>query len=340
MKRILIRRPGGHEALELVEEADPEPGPGEVRVRVSAAGVNFADSIVRMGHYQAAKGRYPITPGFEFSGTVDRIGPGAASFREGDRVFGITRFGGYAGSIAVSEAQLWTCPEGWDFTDCAGFPAVFLTAYYGLFKAAKVEPGETLLVHSAAGGVGGALLQLSRIAGCKTAGVVGSAHKTALCLRLGADKVIDRSSEDLWEEARSFAPQGFDAIFDANGVTTVRPGYDHLAPGGRLVVYGFAEILPRGRAPGLLTLAWNYLRVPRFSPFEMTAANRAVMGFNVVFLFGKLDLARRAMSEMLAWIREGKIQKAPLTLFPFERASEAQRAIESGTTAGKLVLTL
>ncbi len=341
MRRIVIRRPGGHEALELVEEPDPEISSGQVLVRVKAAGVNFADTIVRLGYYEAAKGKYPITPGFEFSGVVERPGPGTRRFREGDRVFGIARFGAYASCLAIPEEQLWPCPEGWDFSDCAAFPAVFLTAYYGLFKAARVEAGETLLVFSAAGGAGGALLQLARIASCRAIAVVGARHKAQLCLELGASAVIARSDQDLWHEARRLAPEGYDAIFDACGLSTLRPGFGQLAPGGRLVVYGFAEILPKGREkPGLLRLAWNYLRVPRFSPMEMTMRNRGVMGFNVVFLFHRLDLAQRAMREMLGWIQEGKIRKPPLTLFSFEQAAEAHKAIESGNTVGKLVLSL
>lgn len=340
MKRIVIRRPGGHEALELIEEADPAIRPDQVLVRVAAAGVNYADVLTRMGYYEAAKGLYPLTPGFEFAGTVEKAGPQVRSLRSGDRVFGISRFGAYASHVAAEEDRLWPCPQGWEMADCAAFPAVFLTAYYGLHKAAKVEPGETVLVHSAAGGAGGAFLQLSRVAGVKTVAVVGSPRKVERCRELGAAAVIDRSREDLWRRAKEASPAGYDAIFDANGVSSLREGFRHLAPGGRLVVYGFAEILPRGKdKPGLLELAWNYLRVPRFSPLEMTTTNKGVVGFNVIFLFHRLDLAGRAMKDLLGWIGEGKIKKAPLTLFPAERAAQAHQALESGETVGKLVLT-
>ncbi|MBI3553747.1 MAG: zinc-binding dehydrogenase [Elusimicrobia bacterium] len=338
MKRIVIRRPGGHDALELVEEPDPPAAPGRVRVKVAAAGVNYADAVVRMGYYEAAKGLYPITPGFEFAGTVDAVGSGVTAFKTGDRVVGISRFGAYASALVVDPRQLWPCPEGWDLSECAAFPAVYLTAYYGLFKTAKVEPGERVLVHSAAGGVGTALLQLCRVAGCPAVAVVGAAHKVDLCRSLGAEAVIDRSSSDLWAEADRAAPDGYGAIFDANGVATLREGFKRLAPGGRLVVYGFADILPRGKAmPGLLDLAWNYLRVPRFSALEFK--NRAVMGFNVVYLFEKLELAGEAMIRMLDWARQGRLKKVPVACFPVEKAAQAHASLESGTTQGKLVLT-
>ncbi len=340
MKRIVINRPGGHEALELIEEADPAVTPGRVRVSVCAAGVNYADAMVRMGYYEAAKGMYPMTPGFEFAGVVDAVGQGVSKFKTGDRVLGITRFGAYTSSISVAEGQLWPCPKDWSFAECAAFPAVYLTAYHALFKVAKVEAGETVLVHSAAGGVGTALLQLAKLAGCRAIAVVGSSAKAPLCVELGASSVVTRGP-GLWSELERLAPDGYDAIFDANGVKTLREGFKRLAHGGRLVVYGFADIMPRGKdKPSLWDLAWNYLSVPKFSPLDMTTSNRAVMGFNVVFLFHKLELAAKGMADMLAWIAEGRIKKVPVKEFSLAEAALAHQAIESGTTQGKLVLTM
>lgn len=308
-------------------------------MRVAAAGINYADVIVRMGYYEAAKGLYPITPGFEFAGVIDAVGPQATGFAVGDKVLGISRFGGYSSHIVVEPLQLWPLPKDWSFEDGAAFPAVFMTAYYGLFKTARVEPGERVLIHSAAGGVGGALLQLCRIAGCPTVAVVGAHHKTAICRELGAAAVIDRSLNDRWwEEVQKQAPAGYDVIFDANGVRTLREGFQRLAIGGRLVVYGFGDMLPRGKSrPNILRLAANYFRVPRFSAFELT--NKAVMGFNVIYLFEKLNLAVEGMGRMLGWAAQGRIKKTPLASFPVERAAQAHAALESGTTQGKLVLT-
>jgi synaptic vesicle membrane protein VAT-1 len=340
VKRVVVRRPGGYEALELTEEAEPSPGPGQVRVAVRAAGVNYADCIVRIGRYEAAKGRYPLAPGFEFAGVVDAVGEGASAWKPGDRVVGITRFGGYASAIVADARLLWPVPEGWSFAEAAAFPAVFLTAYYALFRCAKVEEGELLLIHSAAGGVGTALLQLSKVAGCRAVAVVGAPHKRALCERLGAKAVVVRSQESLWERADALAPDGFDAIFDANGVSTLRHGFKRLAPGGRLVVYGFADIMPRGRSenPSLLRLAWNYLRVPRFSPLAMTTTNRGVLGFNVIFLFERAALADQAMRALLGWVAEGRLARPAVTTYPLAKAAEAHHALESGQTTGKLVL--
>ena len=339
MKRVVVRRPGGLAALELIEEADPAPGAGQVRVRARAAGVNYADVIVREGYYEAAKGHYPITPGFEFAGVVDALGPGVREFELGDRVFGFTRFGGYASVQLAEPGRLRLMPDGWDFAECAALPAVHFTAYHALFKVAKVAAGETVLIHSAAGGVGTALLQQANLAGLRAVAVVGSARKEAVAREFGADAVVVRGP-GLWADLDRAAPEGFDAIFDANGVTTPKPGFARLKPGGRLVVYGFAEIFPRGRRLRLPELAWNWLRVPRFSPLDLTASNRSVMGFNVVFLTGKAALAKEGFDAIARWARSGEIKKPPITAFPIERAADAHRALESGETVGKLVLTL
>ena len=336
MKRVLVRCPGGHEALEIIEEADPVPGPGQVRVRVRAAGINYADTIVREGWYEAAKGQYPITPGFEFAGDVDVSN--APLFKPGDRVLGFTRFGGYS-SIQITEpGRLRPLHEGWDYCDGAGVPAVHFTAYHALFQVAKVKAGETVLIHSAAGGVGTALLQQAKILGLRTVAVVGSEKKADVAKKFGADFTVTRG-QDLWKEIDAAAPGGFDAIFDANGITTPRPGFQRLKLGGRLVIYGFAEMFPRGGRPSRLSLARNWLRVPRFSPLEMTATNRAVLGFNVVFLTDKAELAKEGFDAIESWMRDGKIRKSPVTAFPVEQVADAHRALETGDTAGKLVLT-
>jgi NADPH:quinone reductase-like Zn-dependent oxidoreductase len=338
MKRVVVRRPGGHEALELLDEADPLPGPGQYRVRVRAAGVNYADVIVREGYYEAAKGLYPLSPGFEFAGTVDASGPGAEGFGVGDRVFGFTRFGGYASVQLAEPGRLRRMPDGWEFAECAALPAVHFTAYHALFKVAKVSAGETVLIHSAAGGVGTALLQQARIAGLRAIAVVGSERKLSVAREFGASAAFVRGPR-LWEDLDRAAPDGFDAVFDANGVTTPRPGFERLKLGGRLVVYGFGEIMPRGGRPFLPLLAWNWLRVPRFSPLEMTARNRAVLGFNVDYLTDNAELARDGFDAIARWAREGVVKKPPVTAFSAERAADAHRALESGETVGKLVLT-
>src|SRR5690606_15301002 len=180
-------------------------------------------------------------------------------------------------------------------------------------------PGERILVHSAAGGVGIAICQLGTLMGCSVVGVVGMEKKVAVAKEYGASDVVIRSP-NLWNDLDAVATDGFDVIYDSNGVSTVREGYRRLARGGRIIVYGAADILPRGSdKPGIFGLAYNYLKVPRFSPFNMTLENRGVLGFNVVFLFDKLSIIREGMAELVGWMAEGKIKKVPVTLFPLDQ---------------------
>lgn len=343
MRKVLVRQPGSFHQLEVVTAPDLDPPARHVVVRTHAVGVNYADCVVRMGLYQSAKDfvGWPVTPGFEFAGTVLANGPGATRFHPGQPVFGVSRFGAYATQVAVPESQIFPLPDFLDMTQAATFPVVFLTAYYALFVLANVRSADApdVLVHSAAGGVGGALLQLGRLAGCRMIGVVGSSAKVESARSFGAHEVIDKSREDLWRGARCFAPQGYDVVLDANGAQTLRQSYEHLGSPGRLVVYGFHSMLPRAKGkPSYLKLAVDYLRTPRFSPLEMTNHNRSVLAFNLSYLFDQTNLLHDALAELLAWAKQGKIRPAPVQTFPFARVADAHRTIESGRTVGKLAL--
>jgi NADPH:quinone reductase-like Zn-dependent oxidoreductase len=155
----------------------------------------------------------------------------------------------------------------------------------------------------------------------------------------GADSVIDKSATDLFEAAERLSPDGYDVVLDANGVETLRASYEHVRPGGRLVVYGFHSMLPRGRgSPSWPGLAVSWLRTPRFDPLRMTNDNRSVLAFNLSYLFDRHDLLAEGMAALFAWLRAGALRPPPVTTYPFERVADAHRAIESGSTVGKLVL--
>jgi NADPH:quinone reductase-like Zn-dependent oxidoreductase len=341
MKKVVIHKPGGYQQLTIEEHADLQPGPDEVLVEVAAIGVNFADCVTRMGLYASAReyGGYPITPGFEVSGTIRSTGPGVTTLKPGARVLAVTRFGGYASQLVVKQSQVFPLPEQLSFESAACLPTVSLTAWFALFQLAHAQQGNTLLVHSAAGGVGSMLVQLGKLAGCRVIGVVGAAHKRAAVIALGADVVIDKSSQDLWAEAERQAPNGYDIILDANGAATLKQSYQHLAAIGKLVVYGFHSMLQtRKGVPGKLRMALDYLRTPRFSPFDLTTQNRSVLGFNLSFLFDKDTIMQQGMQQILQWLESGELQVPAVTSYPLEAVAEAHRALESGQTIGKLVL--
>ena len=342
MRKVVIHSAGGHDKLALEEHPDPVAGEGEVLVRVAAAGVNFADTAVRMGLYESAKEfvGWPITPGFEVAGDVAAVGPGVTRWKVGDRVIAVTLFGGYASRVVVPEQQVFACPAALELAQAAGLPAVFLTAYYALFELCKLRPGATLLVHSAAGGVGGSILQLAKHAGMQTVGIVGSTKKVDTAMRMGATHVIDKSSENLWARAKELAPAGYDAVLDANGAETLKQSYANVKSAGRLVVYGFHTMMPRsGGRPNWLRLAYDFLRTPRFNPFDMVTRNKSVMAFNLSYLFSERALLEEGMAHVLGLVRDDKLVLPDVTRFPVDKVGDAHRAIESGTTVGMLVLT-
>ena len=335
MKKIVIARPGGYRRLQIQECPKPTPNPGEVLVEVSAAGVNFADIFIRLGLYKSAKEfvGWPITPGFEFSGRILECGENVSDLKPGDPVFGVTLFGAYATHLCVSRQLVFPVPGQSKFTpdQWAAFPVAFLTAYHGLFQNFVLRPGMAILVHSAAGGVGGALLQLGKIAGCSMTGVVGSSHKIDSAINFGAVNVIDKSRQDLWARAREIAPDGFDVVFDANGPSTMKQSYRHLAPAGKLVVYGFHSMLStHAGMANYLKLLWQYFRVPRWSPLNMTRDNKSLIAFNLSFLFHRMDLLKESMQDLLKWVEKERsrhrrfrafgLKKSPMPIAPLNPA--------------------
>jgi NADPH:quinone reductase-like Zn-dependent oxidoreductase len=226
-----------------------------------------------------------------------------------------------------------------DASQAAGLPAVYMTAWYALCELVRLRPGRKLLVHSAAGGVGGALIQLGKIAGCTVVGVVGAPHKVAAAKELGADHVIDKSSANLWGEAARLAPDGYDVVLDANGVATLGESYRHLGVGGRLVVYGFHTMMPKkGGRPNYAKLAYDWVRTPRYNPLDLVNENKSVLAFNLSYLFHEVEVMAEGMDALLKWVEEGRVKAPPVKTYPLENVAQAHRDIESGTTVGKLVL--
>jgi len=342
MRKIVIPSPGGYRQLHIETTPEPQPGPADVLIDVAAIGVNYADCVTRMGLYASARHYlgYPITPGFEVSGTVQQCGTAVTGLAPGTRVIGITRFNAYATRLCIDRSQVFPIPATLSFTGAAALPTATLTAWYALHQLAHIQAGESVLVHSAAGGVGSMLVQLCKRSACRVTAVVGASHKVDSVRALGADTVIDKSVEPLWQVTERTTPGGFDVILDANRITTLQQSYRHLAPCGRLVIYGFHGMLRTQRGlPGKLRLAWDYLRTPRFSPFDLTSRNRSVLGFNLSYLFEQQALLDTGMQQILQWLESGELSVPPVRCYPFEAVAEAHRQLESGQTIGKLVLT-
>lgn len=345
MKKVVIEKPGGYRCLQIREIATPEPGAGEVLVEITGAGVNFADVVIRMGLYKSARQYvgWPITPGFDFAGRVVKCGAGVAALAAGSPVFGVTRFGAYATHVCVPRHQVFPIAKDSKFSldQWAAFPTAFLTAYFALFQNFVLRPGMQMLVHSAAGGVGGALVQLGRIAGCRMTAVVGAGHKVPAARALGAEAVIDKGSENLWARAEQICPQGFDVVFDGNGPSTLKQSYRHLKPTGKLVTYGFHSMFSkRGGFPNYFKLAVQYFKIPRWNPLNLTNDNKSLMAFNLSYLFERRELLAEAIQDLVKWVEAGRIKAPTVQRFALENVADAHRALESGQTVGKLILKM
>ncbi len=346
-KRILVKKPGSYSAFSFDDTPLDDPGPKEVQIDVKACGINFADISVRLGLYAAAKNAYPLCPGLEFAGFVKRTGSQVKGYKFGDRVFGATHFGGYSTTINCPAEQIWPLPDTWDFVKGATFPVAYLTAYYGLYNVGHLNETDRVLVHSAAGGVGTALLHLlnldksqNKLSSNMSVGVVGHTNKIDAAKNAGATHIIDKSKEDLWQKAEEFSPDGYNMILDANGVSTLMESYRHISPTGRLLVYGFASMFSHSGKKNWLKLIWDYVRTPRFNPFDLTGANKTISGFNLIYLFEKVDLFQNIMTQLLMWDSKKLFPPMPVSTFPFEDVVKAHQTLESGKTVGKLALCI
>ncbi len=343
MKKIVISRPGSYNQLKIEEFPDLSPNENELVIETKGIGVNYADVCVRLGVYESAKTYvgWPITPGFEASGHVMKVGRKVKNFKVGDEVVCITRFNAYASQICVGESQVLKIPQNFSLLQAAGFPAVFFTAYHAIYQHIRIRKGARVLIHSAAGGVGTALTQICRAEGFSTVGVIGSSHKKQYLEKFGPDVIIDKSKEDLWAEARKHAPEGYDVVFDANGHTTLKNSYKHLRPTGKLIAYGAHGMMPnKGGRLDYVKAGIGFLKTPRFSLFSLLTDNKGVVGFNLSYLFDDLAMIEECVQGLNALAEKSQIKPIPITSVPFADVGEAHKLIESGQSVGKIILTL
>ncbi len=274
MRALVLTKHGGPEVLAVKDVIDPKPSPGEVSVRVHAAGLNFADVMARMGLYPDAP-KPPCVLGYEIAGVIEESND--AQFPSGMRVMAMTRFGGHAEKICVKKRQIVPMPAGMTFEEAAAIPVNYLTAYHMLFNIAHLKDGATVLIHMAAGGVGSAAIQLCRTVPHVT--VIGTAgsKKHDFIRQLGCDHAIDRSQDYVPEVKKLTHGQGVNLVLDPLGGDDWRKGYSLLRPTGMLISFGFANLAKGSRRniPNILKQLW---RVPKFEPVKLMQENKAVAG--------------------------------------------------------------
>jgi NADPH:quinone reductase-like Zn-dependent oxidoreductase len=338
-RRVVFRRFGEVSVLEIEQEVSRTLAPGEVRVRVAYAGVNYADVLARRGFYKWAPAP-PTCVGFEFAGTVVEVGPSGGSRRVGDRVVGITRFGGYADEVVVEAERTWEVPAGKSLAEAAAIPAVTITAWHALCDVARIRRGESVLIQAVAGGVGLAALQIAKHVGLTTYGTASSDEKLALAVEQGLDHPINYGQRDFeLEILRATSGRGVDCVLDSLGGEGLRKGYRCLARGGMLVTIGAAQVAPESRSPwALLRAGAELLRGGVFHPFQLIEHNRGIAGVQVLLLWDDVARIERGMREILALWEQGVLKPFVDQVFALEDAGRAHTLLESRKSRGKLLL--
>ncbi len=321
MKAIRINETGGPEVMHMEEIETPTPKEGEVLVKVAAAGINFADLAQRQGAY-LTRTRTPSTPGFEFAGTVAARGPGVSFPAEGTRVVAFGD-GGYAEYALARTNTVIPIPPDLDFAHAAAFPVQGITAYQLLRESGRLQAGESVLVHAAAGGVGTLAMQLAKLMGAGTViGTASNANKLQLARRLGADVAINYTEENWVEQVKeATGGQGADIILEMVGGTIAQQSLQCLAPYGRMVVYGAAggEIV-------------------QFSGIQLMYKNQSIIGYWLTSRLQQADRLALAAMEVMQYLVTGKLEIIVGQTFPLAEAAEAHRAIAERRTMGKVVL--
>ena len=322
MKAIVVEEFGGPDVLKLAEVERPEPGEGEVLIRVHASGVNFADTMRRKNEY-LKKQAVPFTPGSEVAGAVEAVGSGVSDVSEGDEVVVLGNDGGYAEYAVAPANSVIPIPDGLGFDAAAAIPLQGLTAYHLIKTTGRMGEGESIVVHAAAGGVGYLAVQMAKLMGAgNVIATASNQEKLNMAKDLGADVLVDYM-DDGWPETVKTATggNGADVILEMVGGDFPEKNLGCLAPFGRMVVFGAASGEPS--SVGL---------------FRMMRKQQTVSGFFLPWIMADQNLMASSMKEILGWLAKGDLELNVGGKYPLEKASEAHTDLEGRKTTGKLVL--
>jgi NADPH:quinone reductase-like Zn-dependent oxidoreductase len=341
VKALVQTGNGGPEVLQVQDRPDPPVGPGEVRIAVKAAGINFADTMARVGLYPDAP-KPPCVMGYEVAGEVESLGEGVSDFAVGDRVMAGTRFGGQAELVTVPADQALPLPDRLSFEQGAAFPVNYGTAYAALIIMGSLREGDRVLIHAAAGGVGIAATQIARNVGAEIFGTSSPSKHDAIRAQ-GVTHPIDYRSQDFAAEAmRITGGEGVDLVIDALGPTSFRKDYRLLRSGGRLVMYGLSEVTKesgRDIPAALKSLAKMPLAtIPWWKSLALMNENKGVFGLNMLKWWDREGSLDRVTEPLMADLEAGRLEPVVAESFPFARAGEAHEFIAQRRNVGKVVL--
>ena len=323
MKTVRFHRTGGPDVLVYETVPDPAPGPGEVLIRVEAAGMNFSDVLRRRGDNYPVASPLPFTPGSEVAGTVAALGPGVKGIELGSLVYAAPRGGGYAQYVVAPAAAVIPIPSGIDAAQATTLVIQGLTASFALREAGRLSAGESVLVEAAAGGVGSFAVQLAKLSGAGLViGAAGSETKRTKALALGADHAVDYTAPGWIQEVRALTDgRGVDIVLEMTGGDMVGQALDTLADFGRMVVYG--------QASGETALV---------DPQRLTVPNQSLAGFYIGAYLKRPELVRQTLAEIVDHVIAGRLTLEVGAVLPLSRAVEAHRLLEGRQSTGKLVL--
>ncbi len=331
MRSVVITKHGGPGVFEVQERPDPELGPGQVRIAVAAAGINFADVMARIGLYADAP-KPPCVVGYEVAGTILELGDGVEGLAHGQRVVAGTQFGGYASQVVVPANDVVALPDELTFEQGAAIPVNYSTAWAGLVGYGSLQRGERVLVHSAGGGVGIAATQIAKRYGAEVYGTA-SPGKHERIKELGVDHALDYTRKG-WD---SGLPK-FDVIMDAVGGRSFRRGYELLRPGGRLVAFGASSVVS-GERRNLVTALRAVAQMPRFNMVKQMSESKTVIGLNMLSLWKDRGTLEPWIAPLRELIADGTVAPVVAGHFSFEEAGAAQNMITERRNVGKVVLT-
>lgn len=322
MRAVVCREWGGPEKLGVEDVPSPALRDSAVRIKVHAAGVNFADLLLIAGQYQE-KPIFPFTPGAEAAGVITEVGAAVTSLKVGDRVMALTGLGAFAEEAVVDAQRALPIPASMDFSTAAAFPVAYGTSHGALEWRARLQPGEWLLVTGAAGGVGLTAVEIGKAIGARVIACAGSAEKLAIAQQHGADYLIDYSKEDIRERVKAITGgRGADVIYDPVGGDAFDAGLRSIAWGGRIIIIGFASG-----------------RVPQIPANIVLVKNIDVIGFYWgSYQSHKPDLLRGSFAQLFRWFQEGKLRPHVSHSLPLERAGEGLRLLQQRKPIGKVVL--
>jgi synaptic vesicle membrane protein VAT-1 len=342
VRAVVITRHGGPEVLRVEERTASPPGAGEVAISVRAAGVNFADTMARCGTYPDAPAP-PCVIGYEVAGEVESVGAGVGSVREGDKVCAATRFGGYAEHVTVPAGQVFALPHDVSFEQGAAFPVNYGTAYAALVIMGGVRAGDRVLIHSAGGGIGTAATQVAKSRDAEVFGTASASKHDAIRAN-GVDHAIDYRSQDFAAEVMRITDgEGVDVIIDALGPASFRKDYRLLRQGGRLIMYGLADVQTgdQRNIPAVLrNLAqMPFATAPWWKSLGLMNENKGVFGLNMLHWWDREGDLDRLTEPLADDLNAGRLKPVVAEAFPFERAADAHRFIQERRNIGKVVLT-